>query len=268
MFKNLKRKAKLFIRPERNGFKTYLKNQQFYPTSYVEPQDIFIAGYPKSGNTWMQHMMASLIYGIEPQYLPDKLAQELVPEIKRNETYYKRFLSFTCFKIHNLPKPEYRRVIHLVRDGRDAMASYFAMQKGLGKDISLKDMIVDGKGIVPSKWHEHSKQWIENPYDAEIIQVKYEDLLQEPKREIEKICAFIGLVRSDELIDKCVKGNSFESMQEREEKYGIGNKNWNKKERFVRKGKIGTYKEEIPENLNNYFTDESRKELQYFGYID
>lgn len=267
MINKFKKTVLSIIRSERMDLATYLKNEHFYLTSYSEPQDVFVAGYPKSGNTWMQHLLASLIFGIDPQYLPDKLAQELVPSVKKNETYYKRYLPFCCFKTHRLPSPRHRKVIHLIRDGRDVMASYFAMHKAMGKNFSLEEMIINGKGLVPCKWHEHSRKWIENPYNAETIQVKYEDLIHTPKKELIKICAFIGLERSEELIEKSIKGNSFASMQKKEEKYGMNNKKWNKDEKFVRKGKIGTYNEEIPEELITYFTNESKEELTYFGYL-
>ena len=266
MIKKFIRKAKAIALTDREKFKIYLENQHFYPISYTEPQDIFIAGYPKSGNTWMQNILGSLIYGIDPQFLPDRLTQELVPDMHVKK-YYKRFLPFTCFKTHHLPRPEHRRVIHLIRDGRDAMASYFAMNKALKKDTTLEEMIVDGKNIFPCRWYEHARQWIENPYDAEIIQVKYEDLLCNPKRELIKICFFINLDRSEELIERCIKGNSFESMQKKEEKYGRDNKKWNKNEKFVRKGKSGVHKTEVSDSLIQYFTEEASDELKHFGYL-
>ncbi|MCX7411931.1 MAG: sulfotransferase domain-containing protein, partial [Planctomycetia bacterium] len=42
------------------------------------PNDIFIAGYPKSGNSWMQVLVSCITYGIDPDTSPDSLVQELV----------------------------------------------------------------------------------------------------------------------------------------------------------------------------------------------
>lgn len=260
------RKVRSVLESDQKKFEKYLESQHFYPISHTLPEDVFIAGYPKSGNTWMQHLLASLLFGVEPQYLPDRLAQELVPDMHVKK-YYKRFLPFSCFKTHAFPRPEYRKVIHLVRDGRDAMASYYAMNKALGKSSSLEEMIVDGKNLFPGKWHVHTRQWLDNPYDAEIIEVKYEDLLNEPQQELEKICAFLGLERSEDLIARCISGNSFKSMQKREKSYGMDNKKWNKDEKFVRKGKSGSYKTEVPDHLVQHFTDESSEELKHFGYL-
>lgn len=265
MLKKILRKVSSFTKSDRKKFDEYLESQHFYPISYTEPKDVFIAGYPKSGNTWMQNLLGSLIYGVDPQFLPDRLTQELIPDM-HTKRYYKRFLPVTCFKTHSLPQPAFRKVIHLVRDGRDVMASYFAMNKMLGKNLSLEEMIVDGKGLFPCRWHEHSRQWIENPYDAEIIMVKYEELLTNPYVELTKICSFIGLTRSEDVITNCINGNSFQSMQDKERKYGRDNRKWKSSNMFVRKGRSGVYQSEIPDHLINIFVEKSKSELDHFGY--
>jgi len=47
----------------------------------TDPEDIFIVGYPKSGNTWMQNLVAGVIYGIDARLAPDSLIQDLVPDV-------------------------------------------------------------------------------------------------------------------------------------------------------------------------------------------
>ncbi len=236
------------------------------PITDTSNNDIFIAGYPKSGNTWMQNLIAGLQYGIETSLLPDKLTQELIPDI-HGKHYYKRFSDCMFFKSHNLPQKSMKRVIHLVRDGRDVMASYYAMNKAMGRNITLEEMIIYGKDIYPSKWHEHTRQWINNPFNAETLIIKYEDLIKDPFTQIKAVLAFAQLDRSDEVIYKAIQGNSFSEMKRKEAAFGWNNKNWNPEQNFIRKGKIGSYKQEIPENLICIFESESNKELEYFGYL-
>ncbi|WP_417854997.1 sulfotransferase domain-containing protein [Xanthomarina gelatinilytica] len=242
-----------------------MRQNNFLPISETKPQDIFIAGFPKSGNTWMQNLIAGLQFNIETATLPDTLTQELVPDVHSKE-FYKRFYDVVFFKTHGLPRREMKRVIHLVRDGRDAMASYFAMNQAMKKQVTLEEMIIDGKAIYPCRWHEHTQKWLDNPYDAEIITIKYEDLINDTLTELKKIIAFAKLNCSDYLINKVIEGNSFAQMKNKEKLFGWNNKNWDSSKDFIRKGQIESYKEEIPNELILAFENYSKNQLQHFNY--
>lgn len=233
--------------------------------SDTSENDVFVAGYPKSGNTWMQHLLSGLQYGIETQYLPDRLAQILVPDVHQHR-YFRRISDVTFFKTHDLPKPQYRRVIHLVRDGRDVMASYYAYNKNLGQSVDLEKMIVEGEGLYLSTWQEHARQWLENPFGAEILQVRYEDLLDDTHLELQRICEFVGLERDKELISRVVEGCTFNEMQRKENTYGWSNPEWPRDKPFVRKGRAGAYLDDIPLELVGRFESEAAAYLQRFGY--
>lgn len=238
----------------------------FEPINKTFRDDIFIAGYPKSGNTWLQNLIVGVQFGVETSLLPDKLTQELVPDV-HGKSFYKRFGKFTFFKTHELPKKHMKRVIHLVRDGRDVMASYYAMNKAMGKTTTLEEMIISGKDIYPSKWHEHSKQWISNPYNADILVIKYEDLINDTFEQMKRVAEFANIERSEEIFKRSIYGNSFSEMKRKEKKFGWNNSDWNPEENFIRKGKIGSYKEEIREELIIYFEKESKIELTFFDYL-
>jgi hypothetical protein len=97
-----------------------------------DADDIFVAGYPRSGNTWMQYLLAGVIFGTDSRLTPDSLIQDLVPDV-HYKRFYRRYRTPTFFKTHDLPQPRYRKVIYLVRDGRDAMVSYFHYLNALSK---------------------------------------------------------------------------------------------------------------------------------------
>jgi len=60
--------------------------------------DVFVVGYPKSGNTWMQHLVASLAYGIRGAGDIGRAVQALVPDV-HHARYYQRFGEVTYFKV-------------------------------------------------------------------------------------------------------------------------------------------------------------------------
>ena len=247
----------------------YLETDFYVPINKTEVNDIFIVGYPKSGNTWMQSLVAGIQYGINTEYLPFSLANELVPDVHARK-YYKRFNDVTFFKTHHLPKKEYKKVIYLIRDGRDVMTSYYFMNQNLGKNHTMKDMFIDGKGVFPSKWHEHVEQWLKNPFKAEILYVKYEDLLANPLKELVNICDFSNISRSDSLINNVIIGNTFSKMKEKANYYKrMGHKNWENENvsQFFRSGEQGDFVKNIPTEIINIFEKESYKILSQFNYI-
>lgn len=231
----------------------------------TQPQDVFIAGYPKSGNTWMQQLISGVIYGIDTRHLPDRLSQELVPDVHMNDVY-RRYRDVCTFKTHALPKARYRRVVHLVRDGRDVMASYFAMNQNLGKEVTLREMIEEGKGVYPCEWHNHCATWTANPHDAELIRVCYEDLHDRPVETLKTLCDFLDIERDEELLQRVIDGCSFKQMKKKEQEYGWKNEDWPEDADFIRKGKVGGYKDEIPPDLVRSFEEKAGTMLAKMGY--
>jgi len=120
------------------------------PISEFSDDDIFVVGYPKSGNTWFQNILASLIYGVNPELTPDSVIQDLIPDV-HYKCYYRRYRNSVVFKSHSFPRPDYRKVIYIVRNGRDVMVSYFHYLKILrerqGRDISFEQILLEKGGF-------------------------------------------------------------------------------------------------------------------------
>lgn len=243
----------------------YAKRDNYFGIDYSEEQDIFIVGYPKSGNTWMQNLVAAMVYKVDAEHMPNSLAQEFVPDVHR-KFIYKRFKDIAFFKSHHMPKEKYRRVIYIYRDGRDAMNSYYHMNQALGLNFTWEDMIIHNKGIL-HQWHEHVEAWLSNPYNAEIIYVKYEDLLAAPLIELKKIATFIGVEASDEELQSNIDGNSMASMKKKEKKFGLDYNAWkDDKKTFFRKGKTKDYLNHIPPELIQHMEEKYKDTLSKMGY--
>lgn len=81
--------------------------------------------------------------------------------------------------------PQWRRILHLVRDGRDVMCSYYHFRIGLGNldppDMRFEEFLK--ADIYPGfKWADHVNSYLDlggnSTYD--LLTVKYEDLHSEP----------------------------------------------------------------------------------------
>lgn len=251
----------------RQRSESLLARNKFIPISKTEDQDVFIAGFPKSGNTWMQNLVAGLVFGIDTNFLPDSLTQELVPDVHYKEVY-KRFHDFTCFKTHRLPTTKYRRVIYLTRDPRDVIVSYFHFKKNYFGDLAIEDLIMPEKGVL-HEWQNHTQEWMRNPYDAEIIHVKYEDLVDDSFNQLLKISGFLNLKSSDEILSKVIEGNKFSNMQEKENQWGFDN-DANKKKiggRFFRRGEVGSYKDELSRVQISRIEEVVADEISKLNYV-
>ena len=242
-----------------------LSAAKLLPISESDPGDIFIAGYPRSGNTWMQYLIAGVTLGLDVRLTPDSLVQALIPDV-HSTRFYRRFATPTFIKTHHLPRAEYRRVIFLVRDGRDAMVSYFHFLAVLGNLQDPLTLVKTGEGLFPCRWHEHVEAWLANPYGAEMIMVRYEMLMEDTVNELRRICDFAGLVRERSLLERISQQSTFEAMRERERKLGwVGS--WPKDKAFVRRGIIGSFKDEMSESILQAFMEFSRSALSRLGYL-
>lgn len=237
-------------------------------TEFVE-EDVFIVGYPKSGNTWVQNLVAGVIYGVDPEHAPDTLIQELVPDVHYKH-YYKRYWTPMFFKSHHLPRPEYRRVVYLLRDGRDVMVSYFRHRTDLeGRRVDFLKMVRNGEGLFPCKWYEHVEAWLRNPYNANMTIIKYEGLKRNPIDELSKFCTFVGIERHDSFLKRIIEGCTFAKMRQKETQFGWDNtaNKWSQDKFFVRRGKIGSYKDEMPPDVLEAFLLEAVESLKRCGYL-
>jgi hypothetical protein len=231
------------------------------PVWETNPEDVFIVGYPKSGHTWLQNLVSGVVYGVDPARTPDAVIQELVPDVYARR-FYRRFSTPMFFKSHELPKPEYKRVIYLLRDGRDAMVSYLHFTRALSdKNIDFADFVRS-----TSSWCEHVETWLTNPYQAQIITIRYEDLLADPARELARVCEFAGIESEAVVLKSVAERATFTNMRNKEVTQGWDAKLWPKDKHFVRRGIAGSYKDEMPPEVLELFMQGAQATLSKCGY--
>jgi hypothetical protein len=231
----------------------------------TSPNDVFICGFPKSGNTWFQHLVTAVVYGVDVAATPDTVINELVPDVHFKK-YYRRFGETMFFKTHHLPQPSYRRIVYLIRDGRDAMVSFYHQLTALDGPVDFKDVVINGRGLFPSKWHTHVDAYRALSLGSAMIEIRYEQLKQDPIAELRRFCAFAGLERSDATLSRAVEQSSFQKMKEKEKKSGWEMARWPKDKAFVRRGEVGSFKDEMPADVLAAFMAEAGPTMRAAGY--
>jgi len=196
--------------------------------------------------------------------------KKFVPNRVPKEPYYKRYATPTYFKVHDLPRPEYKRVVYIVRDGRDVMVSYFRhLQAVRGKEIDFMRVVQADKRITSGvKWHQHVEAWLSNPHQAQRLVIKYEDLKDDTIKELRRFCAFAGVERDDAYLAMMARKASFEKMRQKEIRDGgVGILSWPKDTPFVRRGEVGSHKDEMPPDVLEAFLQDAGSTLRKLAYL-
>ena len=225
---------------------------------------IWLASYPRSGNTFLRNVLFQC-YGIESSTY-------------HHETTYTledNYDTFDIVKTHLLPEElpvNYKSLpkVYLIRDGRDAVVSMAHHKKDLidiGTNFieNLQEIIIAAEGTHFGGWSKNVMEWIKA---ADII-IRYEDLIVDPIKEIEKIRAIYPLPEPDRS-----KVPSFNQLKQGNANYGSGKfhnltgedeKTFSEKN--FRKGKAGGWKEEMNEYYQDLFWNYHGAIMIKMGYL-
>jgi hypothetical protein len=232
----------------------------------LESQEFYLVGFPRSGHTWMQHLLADLLFSVDCSSAKDEIIQNLIPDVYQKDSFDPT-VSPRIFKSHEMPLPEYKQVIYLIRDGRDVTLSFYHFQKALKDGGCDYFAPFHPAHHAPVTWAEHVEGWIKNPYNARILFVRYEMLHSQPHKELAKICKFLAVDKSKKDVQRAIDHASFDSLQAKEKKLGWSNSLWPKDKLFFRKGKIGGYEKELPADVQDIFEHRHGPLLRKLGYF-
>ena len=249
----------------------------------VRPDDIIISTSYKAGTTWMQTIVANLLYqdGKFPGALTtlgpwlDMNGPPLEPtaaglEAQTNRRYIKTHLPLDGFEYHAEPK-------HIVvgRDARDVFMSMWnhhskyteqmksemtAFAKDIGRDFKLDydDIRTFWKDWITTAWFEwendgypywshlhHIQSWWDYRHLPNMAFVHYGDLLADPESEIRRLAAFLKIELQEEYVPDILDRISFKSMKANFESIMAGSENvWKGgSDAFMNKGTNGRWRD-------------------------
>jgi Sulfotransferase domain len=222
-------------------------------TSYDD--DVWIVSYPRSGNTWTRFLIANLIAGGETVDWSN--IERRVPDIYFNHD--PQLLSLPrprYFKSHEAYRPNYRRVVFIVRDPRDVAVSYYHFVRKanmLPVDASMDGFIkkfINGKIDPYGSWGENVGSWLgARRGSSDFLVVRFEDLLENTTLELVRIADMLGIAADEQLLHHCVENSRADHMRELEQAQR-GEHVFLKSSRpdisFVRAAKSGQWRSELP----------------------
>ncbi|MEQ8625755.1 MAG: sulfotransferase [Vicingaceae bacterium] len=151
------------------------------------------------------------------------------------------------------------KFIHLIRDGRDVACSY----RGVNK-LETKSAY---KPILPQKIEDIAEEWVQNNMlinqlstKYEYLLIRYEDLLNDSKNSMIKICEYLGLSFDSQMLSYYESKEKF--LTEPEETL-----DWKQKTKEKPDSKrIGQYHSALNEVEVAIFESIAAKELKKYGY--
>lgn len=244
------------------------------PHTNISEQDVFLIGYPHSGQTWFRTLVAGVLYGLDFDYMPYAVVGDLVPDYAR--PYYRRYSTPMVFNSYDLPQPTYKRVVYLLRDGRQVIVScYHQMNAARGRTGRARDFlkVVQGRHSAyprPTRWHEHVEAWLANPYRAQLLIIRYEELAQDAVNQLQRFCQFVGVERDRPLLEQVVQQVSVPRRREQIQHQGPGELMGDlrlKDQPVVGRGEEGGHQVEMPSQILDVFLRDAGDTLRKLGYL-
>lgn len=275
---------------------------------------IWLASYPKSGNTWFRVFLTNLLrdtgtpayinelestpiasargifdenIGFEASDLSSDEIDRLRPEIY---CYMAENSEDTLFmKIHDayiqvaanmplIPAEATAGAICFIRNPLDVAVSS-AHHNGSGYDTAIARMADNAFAFCSRpdqlhnqlrqkllSWSNHVLSWVDKP-PFPVCLLRYEDMNMQPIETFTKAIRFAGLDHSEKQIQKALDFSSFEVVRRQEDAEGFREKSPSSS-RFFRKGKVGSWREELSKDQAQRIVRDHREVMRRFGYLD
>jgi len=216
----------------------------------LDSTDVFLASYPRSGNTLLRFMLGEALSGVPSNF--DRI-QRVVPEIGVQVHAHPVVPGGgRLIKTHEPYRRKYRRSIYIVRDVRDVMLSSFARETAL--DVvhirTLDDYVrpfMQGKMTRFGSWQKHVDGWINSPLAnrGDLLVVRFEEMRNEPEGTVARCLEFLGKTLDASVIRAVVRNNSLEKMRAKEDQAKTLPKSPGEEGRWVGKGAIHGWRHKL-----------------------
>lgn len=242
----------------------------------VFKDDVFVVSYPKSGNTWVRFMLGNLFYQDIPVTFENVECK--VPDIYQSSgRYLEKLPRPRILKSHEYLDPRYQQLIYIVRDPRDVAISYYhylvkmrVIEDGDPFDAYV-EKFVSGDLDSFGSWGDNVGGWVGARKDKEgFLLLRYEDMLENPVQELEKVVGFLQCSASETQIRRAVELSSFERMQELEKAAAGGwkpTRDSRQDKPFIRTGQMGGWRTQMSKQASDMIEQSWGDLMVNLGYV-
>mmetsp|Transcript_9137 Transcript_9137/g.17206 ORF Transcript_9137/g.17206 Transcript_9137/m.17206 type:complete len:326 (-) Transcript_9137:118-1095(-) len=249
-------------------------------TYQSQPNDLFVATYPKCGTTLMQHIIYTMLNNDGVPIQPHERLDQIFPHleevgadyidkcnstglnIRRGKRLIKTHLPYDWMKPMMMVESSSSspssgaKYIFVARNPKDCIVSFYHHTRGFPQHYDFEngdfdvffELFCQGKVDFGDYFHT-LRSWFNHRHDDHVLFVKYEDVCRDKRNVILQIADFIGgqelrqeLLRNDEcLMKKVLHHTSLEEMKKDPLRWCSERKVEHTP--FIRLGQVGGWKE-------------------------
>jgi estrone sulfotransferase len=238
--------------------------------------DQYLVSYPRSGNTWLRTMLVNVAVPDAHSNLDTILA--VLPDVSLHGlSQVWRLTDPRILKTHSWYRPQIKRAVYLVRDGRDAVISYYHFlitRRGRSGEVPFSEFFEDYcEGRYGQRWHENVVSWLtcgRHALGEGLLVVRFEDMKADTVGVLGKVVDFLGVQGDIARLQRSVEDSRIENARqieksreaERDRPRDLSNPNVS----FYRSGKTNQWREVFTEQQAEKFNHLSREGLELGGY--
>lgn len=260
---------------------------------------VWLASYPRSGNTWMRFLLTNLLYHSSAnsreieQWIPDIHIRTNPEDIFNPKVQFVKTHMKLTEGIQKIKK--FSHFIYLIRNPLDVLVSnlnyliWNDYQRVSTLDLNrisenYINHFIQGQGDLRWKslgfgtWNEHVASWLGHANRLTGMVIRYEDLLEDPAREMKHLCDFLDITPEPETLKHAIANSSFQKLKEieqnsyreqtgscfyspdRQQAYEAGFS-------FLNRGKAGLGKALLSLDQQERAKQAFAAYLEYFGYL-
>jgi len=248
---------------------------------------VWLASYPKSGNTWLRFLLYAYLYG---PITCSADVESKIPAIHKDPdldlSAPGNIIIKTHFKMSDgMPHlSKTAAFVYVLRDPRDVLLSHLNYVQLVGEQTTPEQYArrfirYRGEPVWVERgfgtWPQHVRSWLATPRFPRVL-VRYEQLKQDPHARFQEVLRFLRIPIDPRRVDRAVEAASFENMkkletrekaQDAEHRLFPGSRHaMDEGVTFMNKGRSGQRLSHINPELDDLFDSAFGQALERLGY--